>query len=103
QSDTGEVLALANLVRDGDGSDAKVAAAPSNTALTNVFEPGSVNKLVTISGALEDGVIKPTDKFSVPNSIKVADATFHDNEDHATEQMSVTDIVANSSNIGTIM
>ena len=103
QSDTGEILALANLVRDGDSANAKVIAAPSNTALTNVFEPGSVNKLVTISGALEEGVIKPADKLTVGNSIKVADATFHDNESHPVEQYSVTDVVANSSNIGTIM
>ena len=103
QSDTGEIVALANLVRTGEGDQAKVTAAPSNTALTNVFEPGSVNKLVTISAALEEGAVKPADRLVVGNSIKVADATFHDNETHPVEPYSVTDIVTNSSNIGTIM
>jgi cell division protein FtsI (penicillin-binding protein 3) len=102
QSDTGEILALANLARD-DKDPEKVVPAPSNTALTNVFEPGSVNKLVTISGALEDGVVKPADRFTVGNSIKVSDATFHDDVVHPVAPYSVTDIVTNSSNIGTIM
>ncbi|MDQ1395849.1 MAG: hypothetical protein QOG64_1108, partial [Acidimicrobiaceae bacterium] len=103
QSDTGEILALANLSRDGEGDSAKVVPAASNTALTNVYEPGSVNKLVTISGALEEGLIQPTDHLMVPGTIKVADAVFHENEDHPTQQWSITDIVANSSNVGTIM
>ena len=36
-------------------------AAPANEAVTAVYEPGSVNKLVTIAGALEEGLIKPGD------------------------------------------
>ena len=103
QSDTGEVLALANLARDPEDPQGKIVPAPNNTALTNVFEPGSVNKLVTIAGALQENVVKPSDRFTVGNSIKVADAVFHDNENHPTEQYTVTDIVTNSSNIGTIM
>src|SRR5205085_8619558 len=103
QSDTGEVLALANLTRDPEDPAGHIIPASSNTALTNVFEPGSVNKLVTIAGALEEKVVRPSDRFTVGNSIKVADAVFHDNETHPVEQYSVTDMVTNSSNIGTIM
>ena len=102
QSDTGEILALANLSRDGEGDGAPVVPAASNTALTNVYEPGSVNKLVTISGALEEGLVQPTDQFLIGDSMKVNDAIFHDNEPHPKQNWSVTDIVANSSNIGTI-
>jgi cell division protein FtsI (penicillin-binding protein 3) len=96
---TGEVLALANLTGDGNAP----APAPSNLAVTNVYEPGSVNKLITLSTALEEGVVRPEDKFTVGNSIKIADATFSEHESHPVQQWSVTDIMANSSNVGTIM
>ena len=76
--------------------------APSASALTHVYEPGSVNKLVTISAALDAGVIKPSDVFTIPNTFSVAGTTFHDAENHPTERWSVTDILVNSSNIGTI-
>jgi cell division protein FtsI (penicillin-binding protein 3) len=67
-----------------------------------VYEPGSVNKLITISAALETGAVKPTDVFTIPNTFDVAGTTFHDAENHPTERWSVTDILVNSSNIGTI-
>ncbi len=90
---------------------AKTPAAPatcpptpsaSASPFTNVFEPGSMSKLVTISAALEGGVMVPSDHFSVPDSLKLSDATFHDAESHPVENWSVTDILANSSNVGTI-
>ncbi|HET9076365.1 MAG TPA: penicillin-binding protein 2 [Acidimicrobiales bacterium] len=74
---------------------------PSATSFTDVYEPGSVNKLITISAALQEGVIKPSDVFTIPNSYTVAGTVFHDAEPHPTEHWTVTDILANSSNIGT--
>ncbi len=76
--------------------------APDASAFDEVYEPGSVNKLITISGALQSGVIVPSDHFVIPNTYQVAGTTFHDAESHPTEFWSVTDILANSSNIGTI-
>jgi cell division protein FtsI (penicillin-binding protein 3) len=76
--------------------------APLASSLTSVYEPGSVNKLITISAALQEGIIKPSDVFTIPDSYPVSDAVFHDSESHPTEHWSVTDILANSSNIGTI-
>jgi cell division protein FtsI (penicillin-binding protein 3) len=74
----------------------------SATPFTNVFEPGSMSKLVTISAALQDGVVVPSDRFSVADSLKLSDATFRDAESHPVENWTVTDILANSSNVGTI-
>src|SRR5439155_4185632 len=62
---TGEILALANLAAAADGG--APVAAPSNSAVTNVYEPGSVNKAITISGALEEGIVAPADKIGVPD------------------------------------
>jgi cell division protein FtsI (penicillin-binding protein 3) len=78
------------------------APTPSASPFTNVFEPGSMSKLVTISAALEGGVVVPSDHFSVPDSLKLSDATFRDAESHPVQNWTVTDILANSSNVGTI-
>ena len=100
QTRTGEVLAMANLKVADDGS---VQPAPNNMALTNVYEPGSVSKMITVGGAMEDGLVKPTDRLTVQSTIKVADHVFKEHDPHPTEEWSVTDIVANSSNVGSIM
>jgi cell division protein FtsI (penicillin-binding protein 3) len=81
---------------------AGVSEAPSNTALTQVYEPGSVFKLVTFSSALQNKVISPSQTFSVPNSLSIGTYTFHDAEAHGTQTMTATDILDQSSNIGTI-
>jgi len=74
----------------------------SATPFTDVFEPGSMSKLVTISAALQSGVLAPSDRFSVPDTLQLAGSTFHDAESHPVENWTTTDILANSSNVGTI-
>lgn len=96
---TGDILAMANLVAGQGGT---VTEAPSNLALTQVYEPGSVFKPVTFSAALQEGLITPQEPFSVPNSIMIDGSEFHDAETHPTETLTATDILAQSSNIGTI-
>ena len=104
---TGDILAMANLVRGNDGlglvpgTSRRSVEAPSNLALTQAYEPGSVFKLVTFSAALQDGLINPATSFSVPDQIQLDGSTFHDAEPHPTEQLSATQILAQSSNIGT--
>ena len=98
--DTGEILALANLVRDPDTGE--VVATGRNAAVTSVFEPGSVNKVVTVAAALEEGLVSPTTELVVPDRLQVGDHEFSDHDPHATEPYSVTRILSESSNIGTI-
>ena len=106
-SRTGEILAMANLVAGNDGlglvpgTSSPVSEASSNLALTEAYEPGSVFKLVPFSAALEDGVINPETDFTVPDQIELDGSTFHDAESHPTEELSATQILAQSSNIGT--
>ena len=69
--------------------------------MTQLYEPGSVFKLVTFSAALQDGLINPNSEFTVPDQISLDGSTFHDAEPHPTEQLSATQILAQSSNIGT--
>jgi cell division protein FtsI/penicillin-binding protein 2 len=101
--DTGEILALAN-VPDFDANDPGTypSDARRNRALTDVYEPGSAFKIVTASAALEEHVVTPRTMFTVPYSYDYSDRTFHDSHPHPTEQMSVTEIIEESSNVGTI-
>ena len=69
--------------------------------MTQLYEPGSVFKLVTFSAALQDGLINPNTEFTVPDQISLDGSTFHDAEPHPTEQLTATQILAQSSNIGT--
>jgi cell division protein FtsI (penicillin-binding protein 3) len=79
-----------------------VVQAPQNLALTQVYEPGSVFKVVTFSAALQDGIISPDEVFTVPNTLTIDGWVFHDAENHPTERLTATQILAQSSNIGTI-
>jgi cell division protein FtsI (penicillin-binding protein 3) len=75
----------------------------SNPAVSDVFEPGSVMKAVSLSAVLEEGVATPDTVLTVPGHIQAGDVVVQDAHDHAPVQWTVTGIVAHSSNIGTIM
>jgi cell division protein FtsI (penicillin-binding protein 3) len=98
---TGEVLALANLTAGRDGAPPRQSA--KNAAVTDVFEPGSVNKVITISAALEEGIVRPDTVLDVPGTIRVADHVFSEHDPHPLARWSITDVMANSSNVGSIM
>ncbi len=83
------------------GPKDSVDEASSNLAVAQLYEPGSVFKLVTFSAALQDGLINPHSVFSVPDQLRLDGSTFHDAEPHATESLTATQILAQSSNIGT--
>jgi len=102
---TGNILAMANIEADtaDDGSWSGVTVSDNNSAVTGVFEPGSVSKIITVAAALEDGVATPDDQFDVPSRVYVDDFEFTDVHEHGTSRYSVTDILTESSNVGTIM
>ena len=72
-------------------------------AVTDAYEPGSVAKIATFAAALKAGIVTPQTEIVVPDSIHVGASTFHDAEVHAPEIMTPKDILAQSSNVGTIM
>ena len=101
---TGEVLALASTgsfnpedpstIKNGQSLDPNVQ---------QVFEPGSANKIVTMSAAIEYGVARPDDVLNVPGSIRVADRTINDAWRHGLVHFTLTGVLAKSSNVGTLM
>lgn len=73
----------------------------NNLAVSQVYEPGSVFKIVPFSAALEAGLISPSSHFSIPYSTTVGGRVFHDAEHHGLLNLTATQILAQSSNIGT--
>jgi cell division protein FtsI (penicillin-binding protein 3) len=92
----------ATLVSGDDTLPAGVEEAPSNSAVTQVYEPGSVFKLVTFSAALADNLVTPGQVIDVPAELRMGTYTFHDAESHGTEDLTAANVLAQSSNIGTI-
>jgi cell division protein FtsI (penicillin-binding protein 3) len=100
---TGDVLAMA--VAPGFNANHFGQTPPAvsrNRAVTDVYEPGSTFKLMTVAGVLSDGLVTPNTSFVLPYSIHVADRVVHDAEERGTETMSVARILAQSSNVGAI-
>ncbi|MCB1027390.1 MAG: penicillin-binding protein 2, partial [Microthrixaceae bacterium] len=98
---TGELLAVANVARSPETDE--VSPVAYNMAFAASFEAGSVMKLVTVAGAYEDNETNPDEQITVPWRLQVEDHEYSDHDWHPTEQWRVDDIVAQSSNIGTVM
>ena len=112
---TGQILSMASLVNTNE-SDPSIVAPPTwptptgipgvyesqnNLAVTSIYEPGSVFKIVPFSEGLTDGVITPTSPFAVPDYVTLDGHDFHDAEQHGLEHLTATQILEYSSNIGT--
>ncbi|MGH8991467.1 MAG: peptidoglycan D,D-transpeptidase FtsI family protein [Acidimicrobiia bacterium] len=100
---TGGILAIANVTGDGGGASRPTANTEKNRAVTDVYEPGSTNKVITMAGALEEGLVTPDTRFTVPDKYQVGNHLFSDHEAHPPTDWSVADILTHSSNVGTIM
>jgi cell division protein FtsI (penicillin-binding protein 3) len=101
---TGKVAAMASCPGYDPGNYSKTdPALLGNPVVSDVFEPGSVMKAVTLSAALEEGVAKPDTVLSVNGHIEAGDRVVTDAHDHEPVQWTVTGILAKSSNVGTIM
>jgi cell division protein FtsI (penicillin-binding protein 3) len=97
---TGDVLTMANARRNSETG--RVETTSANLAAVDTYEPGSVAKIVTAAGALEEGVATPQSTWMVPARKQFSDHVFTDAEPHPTEPMTLARIIAKSSNIGTM-
>lgn len=98
---TGDIYAIANYPTFDPNAFA--TADPDtflNRALTDMFEPGSVNKIITAAAGLEVGGVSMSQRFSVPWERTIGTYTIHDSHVHPVEQMTLGDIITESSNIG---
>ncbi|MCM8812230.1 MAG: penicillin-binding transpeptidase domain-containing protein [Candidatus Omnitrophica bacterium] len=99
---TGEVLALANRPTFDPNLFSKADADHRrNRAVTDMFEPGSVFKVITAATALGKGVVRPTDRFFCENGEFPIPGghILHDHMPHG--WLTFRQVITNSSNIGT--
>jgi cell division protein FtsI (penicillin-binding protein 3) len=100
---TGAILALANWPQvNANDPGASPEEDMEDRAVGLDYEPGSTFKVVTVSGALEAGLITPSTTFNIPDQIQVAEKTIHDDTEHPEEMLTAGQILARSSNVGAI-
>ncbi len=100
---SGDILAMASVDGATDTEPAHPASASEqNRPLTNVYEPGSTNKVVTVAAAIDTGTVTPDSWFETPPAITIDGTAFEDVESDHPSSMTVADIVRESSNVGTI-
>ncbi len=101
---TGAILALANWPRvDANNPAGAPKYARQNRAIQFNYEPGSTFKAFTIAGALEEGLIEPSSVLDVPFELKVADRTIGEAHEEGNGPLTVAQILARSSNVGSAM
>ncbi len=98
---TGEVLALANYPSYDPGRRGKLTGEQlRNRALTDVFEPGSTMKPITIGLALNSGRVRPeTVVDTSPGRLTITGSTINDTHNYGA--LTVEGVIQKSSNVGT--
>nr|WP_067699162.1 penicillin-binding protein 2 [Nocardia jejuensis] len=102
---TGQVLAMANdkTFNPQLGPQYWSASDLGNPSVQEVYEPGSVNKIVTAAAAIEYGLTTPDEVLQVPGSIYLGGVTVHDAWEHGVAPYTTTGVFGKSSNVGTLM
>lgn len=101
---TGDILALAEAPTfDANDPGSANDADRGTRSLTTPFEPGSTGKVISIAGVVNEGAANPYTYFKVPGSLKRGDKAFGDHFEHNGLNLTLTGIMAKSSNIGTIL
>lgn len=100
----GEILALANAPMFDPNKPFDTADfLKRNSAVTDVFEPGSTSKVMTMAAVINEGAADPLTPFTVGSSITRGGTAFKDHDEHGVLQLTLNGVLAKSSNIGTIM
>jgi cell division protein FtsI (penicillin-binding protein 3) len=104
EAKTGRILAMAT-APTFDPNNYKDAEPENmgNRPVSEIYEPGSTGKLLTLSGVVEEGEATPRSKIVVPPTLTRAGWTTNDFAPHGTLQLTLTGVMAQSSNIGTIL
>ncbi len=104
---TGEVMALANWpsfdpnVRNDQRKTRWLPDTLRNRVITDTFEPGSTLKPFSVAAAMDAGLVRPEQRIqTAPGHIVVGGRRISDTHPH--ELLTVEQIVAKSSNVGTV-
>lgn len=102
---TGEVLALADVPTfDANApTEARSEDDLGSRAMSDTYEPGSVQKVLTAAALIDAGKAFPRQKFKVPPNLARQDRVIGDWFDHGNIRLTLAGIIAKSSNIGTVL
>lgn len=101
---TGEILAMSSTPRLNLNNYQSIKTVfpgetPFNRAISEAYEPGSVAKILTMSGALDSGAVKPETVTFVPESIVVGGFKIYNWDGGAWGYQDMTGCLANSLNV----
>jgi cell division protein FtsI (penicillin-binding protein 3) len=103
-SRTGQLLALADdPTYDPNVTYQRDLRNLTSRAFTAPYEPGSVEKVLTLSSLIDAGLVTPRTPLTVPPTLASSDRTIHDYFTHGTLRLTLTGVLAKSSNIGTVL
>lgn len=97
---TGDILALANYPSFDPNVRGKIDRSNiRNRAITDTYEPGSTMKPFSVAAGLEEKKVNPNTVFSIGSSYTIGRRSIGDS--HYSKELSVSEIIRQSSNIGT--
>ena len=103
-SRTGQLLALADYpTYDASDPYRYDDSLYKSSALTDVYEPGSVEKVLTVSSLVDAGLAFKEQKFRVPGQLHRQDRPIGDYWEHGMLRLTLAGIIAKSSNVGTVL
>ena len=101
---TGQLLSLADYPTfDANNPSLSSKQDLGSRALRDVYEPGSVEKVLTASSLIDAGKVTPDTRITVPSELPRGDRVIHDYFPHGKIHLTLTGVIAKSSNIGTVL
>ncbi|WP_138443108.1 peptidoglycan D,D-transpeptidase FtsI family protein [Sinomonas susongensis] len=101
---TGDILAMADTNPVDPNDPSKTAAQDRGVrAVSATYEPGSVEKALTMSALIQEGKANPLSQYTVPPTVTIDGQTFSDAFTHGTENRTLAGILGYSMNTGTVL
>lgn len=104
---TGEILAMADYpAYDPNNWVDYDSFIRRNSCVTDVYEPGSIFKIITLASVLEENLVSPDTVMMVPETYSIAGHNIseaHDRKEGETDRRTVSEIIEESLNVGTTM
>ncbi|WP_253943950.1 peptidoglycan D,D-transpeptidase FtsI family protein [Nocardioides marmotae] len=103
-SRTGDLLTLADYPTfDANAPERAKKVNRVSRALGDVYEPGSVQKVLTMAALMDAGKVTPRTRITVPPLLRRQDSPIGDWFDHGEINLTLAGVLAKSSNIGTVL
>ena len=100
---TGQILALSQAPGFDPAADDLTGDRLRVKAVEDLYEPGSVEKVLTFASLVDAGVVDARTRITIPPTLQVGSETINDDVPHGTWRLTAAGVIARSSNIGTVI